>query len=73
MGHNFSLVTYLQNHVFASISRFITMCIGDFLSKGHRQVVYAMDPRPPFSERVLLKVKTTTDGRSVDVISGNFS
>ena len=32
-----------------------------------------MDPRPPFSERVLSKVKTMTDGRSIDVISGNFS
>ena len=37
------------------------------------QVVYSMDPRPPFSERVLPKVKAMTDGRSVDVISGNFS
>ena len=38
-----------------------------------RQVVYAMDPRFPFSKLVLRKIKIMTDGRSVDVISGNFS
>ena len=32
-----------------------------------------MDPRPPFSEHVLPKVKTMTDARSVDIISGNFN
>ena len=32
-----------------------------------------MNPRPPFIERVLPEVKTMTDGRSVEVISGNFS
>ena len=32
-----------------------------------------MDPRPLFSKRVLSKVKTMKDGRSVDVISGKFS
>ena len=37
------------------------------------QVVYAMVPRPPFSKRVLRMIKIMTDGRSVDVISGNFS
>ena len=37
------------------------------------QVVYAMRPRPPFSTRVLPKVKSMTDGRSVDVIFGKFS
>ena len=26
-----------------------------------------MDPRPPFSERVLPKIKTMTDGKVVDV------
>ena len=37
------------------------------------QVVYAMGPKPPFSKRVLPKIKIMTDGRGVDVISGNFS
>ena len=37
------------------------------------QVMYAMDSRPSFTERVLPKVKTMSDGRSVDVISGNFN
>ena len=32
-----------------------------------------MDSRPPFTVRVLPKVKTMTDGRSVEVISGNFN
>ena len=34
-----------------------------------------MGPRPPFSQRVLPKIKvmTRTIGKSVDVISGNFS
>ena len=37
------------------------------------QEVYAMDSRPLFTERVIPKVKTITDGRSVvDVISRNF-
>ena len=38
-----------------------------------KQVVYAMGPKPPFSKRILPKIKIMTDGRSVDVISGNFS
>ena len=37
------------------------------------QVVYTMVPRSPFSKLVLRKIKIMTDGRSVDVISGNFS
>ena len=37
------------------------------------QVVYAMVPRPPCSKRVLQMIKIMTFGRSVDVISGNFS
>ena len=37
------------------------------------QVVYAMVPRPPFLKLVLRKITIMTDGRSVDVISGNFS
>ena len=37
------------------------------------QVVYAMVPIPPFSKLVLRMIKIMTDGRSVDVISGNFS
>ena len=32
-----------------------------------------MDPRLPFSKRVLPKVKIMTDGKSVDVNSGNSS
>ena len=32
-----------------------------------------MVPRPPFSKHVLRMIKIMTDGRSVDVISGNFS
>ena len=32
-----------------------------------------MDPGPSFSERILPKVKTMTDGRSVDLISADFS
>ena len=32
-----------------------------------------MGPRSPFSKCVLPKVKIMTDGKSVDVISGNFS
>ena len=31
-----------------------------------------MGTRPPFSKRVLPKVKIMTDGKSVDVISRNF-
>ena len=45
----------------------------NFMWSISHQVVYAMDSRPPFTERVLLKGKTMTDGRSVDVISGNFN
>ena len=32
-----------------------------------------MGPKPPFSKRVLPKIKIMTDGRGVDVISGNVS
>ena len=32
-----------------------------------------MGCRPPFSERVLFKMKTMMDGKIVDVISGNFN
>ena len=42
-------------------------------TKVFDQVVYAMVPRPPFLKLVLRKIKIMTDGRSVDVVSGNFS
>ena len=40
---------------------------------GMDQVMYAMVLRPPFSKRVLHMIKILTDGRSVDLICGNFS
>ena len=59
----------------------LSLCTGagDSLIQKHswslaqEQVVYAVVPRPPFSKLVLSKIRIMTDGRSVDVISGNFS
>ena len=54
----------------------ITVCNEKYLETDEtlqKQVVYAMVPRPPFSKLVFRKIKIMTDGRSVDVISGNFS
>ena len=45
----------------------------DFTEAALTQVVYAMVPRPPCSKRVRRMIKIMTDGRSVDVISGNLS
>ena len=49
------------------------MELENFLWSIPYQVMYAIDSRPPFTERVLPKVKTLSDSRSVDVISGNFN
>ena len=37
------------------------------------QVVYAAAPRPAFSKHVLHMIKIMMDGRSADLICGNFS
>ena len=59
------LVIVTFSRILVRINQLVTLVVD--------QVVYAMDPRPPFSERVLPMVKTMTDGRSVNLISGDLS